>query len=260
MARGASTYSQLLRAIPPTDGDCSIPPKDGDCSIPPKRWGLFHPTNRWGLFHPTKRWGLFHPTKRWGLFHPTKRWGLFHDEHKNVIASAAVCASCNDIFVIPPHRRIHGQRQRRKPQDHARSAMKTQDYIELENQYNAHNYHPLDVVIEKARGRVGHRCGRQEVSGLPVGVFGGEPGPQSSAHRAGDEGSTRSGGADLARVPQQSTAAAGEGTVRTDRLRDDAAHELRRGSGGDGHQGGAQVGLHGQGRARWAGGDHRVPR
>ncbi len=30
--------------------------------------------------------------------------------------------------------------------------MKTQDYIELENLYGAHNYHPLDVVIEKAKG------------------------------------------------------------------------------------------------------------
>ena len=30
--------------------------------------------------------------------------------------------------------------------------MHTQDYIELENQYNAHNYHPLDVVIESAQG------------------------------------------------------------------------------------------------------------
>ena len=30
--------------------------------------------------------------------------------------------------------------------------MQTQDYIDLENQYNAHNYHPLDVVIEKAEG------------------------------------------------------------------------------------------------------------
>ena len=30
--------------------------------------------------------------------------------------------------------------------------MHTQDYIELENQYNAHNYHPLDVVIERAEG------------------------------------------------------------------------------------------------------------
>jgi ornithine--oxo-acid transaminase len=30
--------------------------------------------------------------------------------------------------------------------------MKTQDYIALENQYGAHNYHPLDVVIEKGEG------------------------------------------------------------------------------------------------------------
>ena len=30
--------------------------------------------------------------------------------------------------------------------------MQTQDYIDLENQYNAHNYHPLDVVIEHAQG------------------------------------------------------------------------------------------------------------
>ena len=30
--------------------------------------------------------------------------------------------------------------------------MKTQDYIALEEKYGAHNYHPLDVVIEKAEG------------------------------------------------------------------------------------------------------------
>ncbi len=30
--------------------------------------------------------------------------------------------------------------------------MKTQDYIALEEKYGAHNYHPLDVVIEKAKG------------------------------------------------------------------------------------------------------------
>ncbi len=29
---------------------------------------------------------------------------------------------------------------------------KTQTYIDLENQYGAHNYHPLDVVIERAEG------------------------------------------------------------------------------------------------------------
>jgi ornithine--oxo-acid transaminase len=30
--------------------------------------------------------------------------------------------------------------------------MQTQDYINLENQYGAHNYHPLDVVIDRAEG------------------------------------------------------------------------------------------------------------
>jgi ornithine--oxo-acid transaminase len=30
--------------------------------------------------------------------------------------------------------------------------MKTQDFIDMEERYGAHNYHPLDVVIEKAQG------------------------------------------------------------------------------------------------------------
>ena len=30
--------------------------------------------------------------------------------------------------------------------------MRTQDYIDLEDRYGAHNYHPLDVVIERAEG------------------------------------------------------------------------------------------------------------
>jgi ornithine--oxo-acid transaminase len=30
--------------------------------------------------------------------------------------------------------------------------MKTQEYIQIEEQYGAHNYHPLDVVIERAQG------------------------------------------------------------------------------------------------------------
>ena len=30
--------------------------------------------------------------------------------------------------------------------------MNTSDYINLEEQYGAHNYHPLDVVIEKGEG------------------------------------------------------------------------------------------------------------
>jgi ornithine--oxo-acid transaminase len=30
--------------------------------------------------------------------------------------------------------------------------MKTQDYIEMENEFGAHNYHPLDVVVAEAKG------------------------------------------------------------------------------------------------------------
>ena len=29
--------------------------------------------------------------------------------------------------------------------------MNTQDFIEIEEEYGAHNYHPLDVVIERAK-------------------------------------------------------------------------------------------------------------
>jgi ornithine--oxo-acid transaminase len=34
----------------------------------------------------------------------------------------------------------------------AETALHTEDFIELENQYGAHNYHPLDVVIDHAEG------------------------------------------------------------------------------------------------------------
>ena len=29
---------------------------------------------------------------------------------------------------------------------------KTQEFVELEEKYGAHNYHPLDVVIQRAEG------------------------------------------------------------------------------------------------------------
>ena len=30
--------------------------------------------------------------------------------------------------------------------------MKSQDYIQLEERYGAHNYHPIDVVIDRGEG------------------------------------------------------------------------------------------------------------
>ena len=34
----------------------------------------------------------------------------------------------------------------------AEKQLKTEDYIALEDRYGAHNYHPLDVVIQRAEG------------------------------------------------------------------------------------------------------------
>ncbi len=52
----------------------------------------------------------------------------------------------------------------------------TQNYIELEERYGAHNYHPLDVVIDRAKGVwVWDVEGKRylDCSGI---VFGREPG------------------------------------------------------------------------------------
>ena len=37
-------------------------------------------------------------------------------------------------------------------EDVIETALKTKDYVELETEYGAHNYHPLDVVIDRAEG------------------------------------------------------------------------------------------------------------
>ena len=71
---------------------------------------------------------------------------------------------------------------------------RSQDFIELEEQYGAHNYHPLDVVIERAEGVWVWDVEGKQVPGLPGRLLGGQPGPLPSAHpggaaRAGASGS-----------------------------------------------------------------------
>ena len=80
--------------------------------------------------------------------------------------------------------------------------MQTQDYIKLEDEYGAHNYHPLDVVIDEGGGGVGLRCrGRKYLDCL-------------SAYSAVNQGHRHpkimprlveqaAGDADLAGVPQR---------------------------------------------------------
>ncbi len=61
--------------------------------------------------------------------------------------------------------------------------MTVTECVELEEQYGAHNYHPLDVVIERGRGRLGVRRRRPALPRLPRRVLGGQPGPLPSADR-----------------------------------------------------------------------------
>ncbi len=66
--------------------------------------------------------------------------------------------------------------------------------------------------------------------------------------------------AHLARLPQRPAGAVLRGALRADPLAQGAADELRRRGGGERAQGGAQVGLRGEGRAGRPGRDHRLRR
>ena len=124
----------------------------------------------------------------------------------------------------------------------------TQDYIALEERYGAHNYHPLDVVVERGEGVWVWDVEGKPLPRLPLRLLGGQPGPLPPAHRRG---------ADRAGQPVTLTSRA----FRNDQLarfyarsfaeltgyRTGAADEHRRRGGRDRDQAGAQVGLPGQG-------------
>ncbi len=134
------------------------------------------------------------------------------------------------------------------------------ELIDLEERYGAHNYHPLDVVLARGEGcwvwdvdgnryldclaaysalNQGH-CHPRIVSAMV------EAGPAADPHQ-----------------PRLSQRSAGPLLPRGERahgLPPRAAHEHGRRGGGDGHQGRPQVGLHGEGRARRPGRDHRCQR
>ena len=138
--------------------------------------------------------------------------------------------------------------------------MNTSDYIALEERYGAHNYHPLDVVINRAEGVVGLGRRRAQVPRLPRRLLGGQPGALPSPHPQGAGRAELPRRPDLPGLPQRPARALLPRDLRAHRLREVPADEHRRRSGRDRHQGGAQVGLQGQGRARRQGRDPRVPR
>ena len=136
--------------------------------------------------------------------------------------------------------------------------MNTQDYIALEN---ALRRDQLQAAGRRAGARPGHLgvgCGRQPLPGLPLRLLGGEPGPLPPEDRRGDAGAGREADAHLARLPQRPAGAVLQGAVRADPLAHGPADEQRRRGRRVVHQGGAQVGLPGQGRARRPGRDHRL--
>ncbi len=67
-----------------------------------------------------------------------------------------------------------------------KTGSRTDYFVRLEDQYGARNYMPLDVVITRGRGHLGLRCGRAQVSGLPLGLFGCQSGALSSQDQEGD--------------------------------------------------------------------------
>ena len=121
----------------------------------------------------------------------------------------------------------------------------TQDYIELEEQYGAHNYHPLDVVIERGEGVwLWDVDGKRYLDCL-------------AAYSAVNQGHCHP------RILQTLTEQASTVTLTSRAFRNQqlpllykelheltgiyvAAHELGRGSGRDCGQDGAPLGIHGK--------------
>ena len=80
--------------------------------------------------------------------------------------------------------------------------LQTLDFIELEDKYGAHNYHPLDVVIERAEGVWVYDVEGESLSGLPGVLLCRQPGTLPSQDSRSHDRAGAQGHADLARLPQ----------------------------------------------------------
>ena len=136
--------------------------------------------------------------------------------------------------------------------------LQTQDFIELEDRYGAHNYHPLDVVIERAEGVWVYDVeGNRYLDCLASysAVNQGHCHPKilkamiDQAHKV----TLTSRAFRNDQLPLLYKQAA-----RPDRLRHGAADELRRRGRRDRRESRAQVGLQGQRHSRRQGRNHRL--
>ena len=119
----------------------------------------------------------------------------------------------------------------------------SQDFIKEEAEFCAHNYHPVPVVVERARDcLVWDVEGREYLDMMSAysAVSHGHLHPRlvAAAHAP-----TGAGGGHLARVPQHRAGAVSGKALPAGRLRAGPADEHRRRGGGNRDQGGAPVGL-----------------
>ncbi len=127
--------------------------------------------------------------------------------------------------------------------------MNTKEFIAMEEEYGAHNYHPLDVVIERAEGVWVYDVeGKNYLDCLSAysAVNQGHVHPQilEALIEQAKKVTLTSRAFRNDQLP-----AVLQRTFRDDRLRDVPADEQRRGGGRDRAQAGPQMGLPGQGRA-----------
>ncbi|MCK7475900.1 MAG: aminotransferase class III-fold pyridoxal phosphate-dependent enzyme [Rhodopseudomonas palustris] len=89
-----------------------------------------------------------------------------------------------------------------------RATSQAQAFIELEEQYGAHNYHPLDVVIERGEGVWVYDVDGKKYLDCLAAYSAVNQGHCHPAHHAGGGRAGEAGHADLARLPQRPAAAA----------------------------------------------------
>ena len=130
--------------------------------------------------------------------------------------------------------------------------------LDIEDRWGAHNYHPLDVVIERAAGSWVYSVDGDLLPRLPERLFRGQSGPLQSAHSASPARAGVESHADFPRLPQRSVTAVLQRARRALRQGNRLAHEYRRRSSRDGAQGGAAVGIHAQRDSGRPGRDRRL--
>ena len=85
-----------------------------------------------------------------------------------------------------------------------RTALSSQDYIDLEDVYGTHHYKPLDVVLDKGDGVWVYDVEGQQVPRLPVRLFGRQPGTLPPADHAAMQEQMQHSYAGIAGVLQRS--------------------------------------------------------